>query len=94
MRARGSIPPLVLGLCFMFCGSGWADEIMPIGRILDQAKSLAAHLVTFKGRIKAFEKFPALPIEACFMATRYRVLVKDDSGSIQAIVRQAHRRTR
>ena len=74
----------------IFSTNGWADEIIPIRRILDNAPSLAAHLVTFKGRIETFAKAPPGPFKACYMSTRYRALMTDDSGSIEAILCGKH----
>lgn len=83
---------LIAMICFsvLFSAEGWADEIIPIRRILDNAPSLAAHLVTFKGRIERFDKAPPGPFKACYMATRYRALLTDDSGSIEAILCGKH----
>lgn len=73
-----------------FCATGLADEITPISQILHNAKSLAAHLITFKGRIESFEKVQPAPVQRCYMAARYRAVVKDDSGSIVAILCGKH----
>lgn len=81
---------VVVILLMVFSADGWADEIIPIGRILDNAKSLAAHLVTFRGRIETFDKAPPAIVKGCYMATRYRALVTDESGSIVAIICGRH----
>lgn len=81
---------LVVLFSLAFCATGLADEIMPIGQILNNAKSLAAHLITFKGRIESFEKVQPAPVQRCYMAPRYRAVVKDDSGSIIAILCGKH----
>ena len=39
---------VLLGVCSL---EGWADEILSIGHILNDATSLSAHLVTFRGRM-------------------------------------------
>ncbi len=89
-RTRWHMLIAVIFFSVIFSADGWADEIIPIRRILDNAQSLAAHLVTFKGRIETFDKAPPGPFKACYMATRYRALMTDDSGSIEAILCGKH----
>jgi hypothetical protein len=89
-RRQCSLVIIVAIVSVLFSADGWADEIIPIRRILDNAPSLAAHLVTFKGRIETFAKAPPGPFKACYMATRYRALMTDDSGSIEAILCGKH----
>lgn len=89
-RRQCSLVMIVAIVSMLFSADGWADEIIPIRRILDNAPSLAAHLVTFKGRIETFAKAPPGPFKACYMSTRYRALMTDDSGSIEAILCGKH----
>lgn len=91
-RRCGASLVMILGVVLsgIFSLDVWADEILPIGRILSAAPSLAAHLVTFKGRIDSLEKVPSVPIKTCYMSSRYRALITDESGSIQAIICGRH----
>jgi hypothetical protein len=68
-----------------------ADEIVPIGKILANAPSLADHLVTFRGLVVSLERLPPLGYrqvlsQNCFMQNRYMAVIEDDTGSINAIV--------
>lgn len=69
----------------------FADEIVPISKILANAPSLADHLVTFRGRVVSLERLPPLGFRRflsanCFMQNRYMALIEDDTGSINAII--------
>lgn len=66
-----------------------ADEIVPIGKILANAPSLADHLVTFRGRVVNLERVPPRGYgrsESCLYYDQYLTVIEDDTGSINAIV--------
>lgn len=90
IRTQWLLAVLAILFSLALSSPGFADEIMPIGHILHNAKSLAAHFITFKGRIESFEKVQPAPLQRCYMAPRYRAVVKDDSGSIIAILCGKH----
>lgn len=89
-RTEWRLAVLAVFFSLAFSAIGLADDIMPISQILNNAKSLAAHLITFKGRIESLEKVQPAPVQRCYMAPRYRAVVKDDSGSIIAILCGKH----
>jgi hypothetical protein len=62
------------------------DELVSIGAIASNATSLALHLVTFQGTIKELEPIPPFPTPGCVSYDRYKAVVEDETGSIDAIV--------
>ena len=87
------IRPWILTLILVLASVAvsFADEILPIGKILANAPSLALHLVTFRGLVVSLEQLPPLGYRPflsknCFMQNRYMAVIEDDTGSINAIV--------
>jgi len=62
-----------------------ADEILPIGKIITDAPSLAQHLVTFRGTVKSLEQIPSFPTRGCFIPDRVRATIEDETGSIEVL---------
>ena len=63
-----------------------ADELVPIGTILDNATSISLHVVAFQGTVKELEPVPPFPTPGCVSYHRYKVVVQDETGSIYAIL--------
>ena len=68
--------------------ASFGDEIVPIGKILANAPSYADHLVTFRGFVVSLERIPGRPMlfQACFFHDRYKAVIEDETGSIDAII--------
>ena len=71
---------LTLSLVLASIAVSFADEILPIGKILANAPSLADHLVTFRGLVVSLEKLPPLGYRRffsanCFMQNRYIAVI-------------------
>lgn len=69
----------------------FADEIVPIGKILANASSFADHLVTFRGLVVSLDRIagpspPPARGSACVLHDRYMATIEDETGSIHAIV--------
>ena len=62
-----------------------ADEVLPIGKIIADASSLAQHLVTFRGTVTSLEQIPSFPTRGCFLPDRYRAIIEDETGSIEVL---------
>jgi hypothetical protein len=62
-----------------------ADEILPIGKIVTEAPSLAQHLVTFRGTVTSLEQIPSFPMRGCFLPDRFRATIEDETGSIEVL---------
>jgi len=62
-----------------------ADEILPIGKIVTDAPSLAQHLVTFRGTVTSLEQIPSVPMRGCFLPDRVRATIEDETGSIEVL---------
>lgn len=82
---------LTLTLVLTSVAVSFGDEIVPIGKILANAPSLANHLVTFRGLVVSLEQLPPLGYRRflstnCFLQNRYMAVIEDDTGSINAIV--------
>ena len=63
-----------------------ADELVPIGTIVNNAGSLSLHLVTFQGTVKELESSLAFPTRGCLSFYRSKVVVEDQTGSIDAMM--------
>ena len=62
-----------------------ADDVLPIGKIITDASSLAQHLVTFRGTVTSLEQIPSFPTRGCFLPERYRATIEDETGSIEVL---------
>jgi len=62
-----------------------ADEILPIGKIVTEAPSLAQHLVTFRGTVTSLEQIPSVPMRGCFLPDRVKATIEDETGSIEVL---------
>jgi hypothetical protein len=66
----------------------FGDEIVPIGKILANAASFADHLATFRGTVVNLDRLPGPPVllKNCWLRNRYKAVIEDETGSIDAIV--------
>lgn len=91
MTKTDFLAALTVSLVLASIAVSFADEILPISKILANAPSLANHLVTFRGLVVSLEQLPPLGYrrfvsENCFMQNRYMAVIEDDTGSINAII--------
>lgn len=66
--------------------SSLGDEIVPIGKILGNTPMFANHLTTFRGVVTRLDPLPRILTKNCYAQDRYRAVIEDNTGSIEAIV--------
>lgn len=87
MRYDGIRVMSLATLCYLSTTSlSLGEDRISIGTLVRHATSFSQHLVSFQGKVKELGQLLPFPTRGCLAHERYKVVIEDETGSVDSIV--------